>query len=100
MKSNLTQVSDPNEIYATRVHDRKIVLENPVKESRTKKEREEKRARRKQHQQKKVLGKRERGIWKFDQSQTKWVLAYTLRTLFLNPKPEGSTYLHRSIIFG
>ncbi|EEB87077.1 hypothetical protein MPER_15733, partial [Moniliophthora perniciosa FA553] len=73
--SSVTQASDPAEIYASRVHGRKILLENPARESRTKREREEKRKRRIADKAKKRLGiigrreAKEKGAWKLDKSQ-------------------------------
>lgn len=66
-------------MYSTRVQGRQILLENPARESRAKKELEEKRARRKKERERKklgVIGKREateKGVWKFDEAQAKCV---------------------------
>lgn len=86
MKSKLTLASNPDEVYATRVHGRKIVLENPVRESRAKKEREEKRARRKKENEKKKHGgvgkaeAKEKGLWRFDKAQAKYEIIVIQRT--------------------
>ena len=66
-------------MYASRVKGRQILLENPARESKAMKELEKKRVRKKSEKEKKkldILGKREakeKGVWKFDQSQTKFV---------------------------
>ena len=44
VKRNLTASSDPSQTYASRVQGRQILLENPARESRAKKEREQKRS--------------------------------------------------------
>ncbi|KAK7040751.1 RNase P/RNase MRP complex subunit [Paramarasmius palmivorus] len=87
--SSVTQASDPAEIYASRIHGRKILLENPVRESRTKKEREEKRKRRIADKEKKKLGvigrreAKERGVWKLDERQAKFDLFLPLHHLWM-----------------
>ncbi|ESK91883.1 ribonuclease p complex subunit [Moniliophthora roreri MCA 2997] len=87
--SSVTQVSDPAEIYASRVHGRKILLENPARESRTKKEREEKRKRRVADKEKKRLGiisrreAKEKGVWQLDESQAKFDLFLPLHHLWM-----------------
>jgi len=64
-------------MYNTRVKGRQILLENPARDSRAKKELEEKRAKRKKEKERKklgIIGKREakeKGVWKFDESQAK-----------------------------
>jgi len=64
-------------MYNTRVKGRQILLENPPRESRAKKEREAKRAVNKQEKERKNLGiigkkeAREKGVWNFDESQAK-----------------------------
>ncbi|KAK1229119.1 RNase P/RNase MRP complex subunit [Marasmius sp. AFHP31] len=89
VQSSATQASDPAEIYASRIHGRKILLENPVRESRTRKEQEEKRQRRAAHNQKKKLGiigrrqAKEKGVWKFDESQAKFDLFLPLHHLWM-----------------
>ena len=67
-------------MYASRVQGKQMLLENPARDSRAKKERIEKRARQKQDKDKKkrgLIGKRkakEKGVWRFDPSQAKFVL--------------------------
>lgn len=75
--SNLSLSSDPAGMYNTRVKGRHVLLENPTRESRAKKELDEKRAKqRKEREEKKsgVLSKkknREMGLWKLDEAQAK-----------------------------
>lgn len=77
--SNLSLSSDPGMMYTTRVKGRQILLENPVRESRAKKELDKKRAARqaaRERKQQGVIGKkeaREKGVWKFDDEQAKCV---------------------------
>jgi ribonuclease P protein subunit POP4 len=64
-------------MYHTRVKGRQILLENPARESRAKKELEAKRAAKKKEKERKKLGiigkkeAKEKGVWKFDESQAK-----------------------------
>ncbi|KAK0228657.1 RNase P/MRP p29 subunit [Armillaria fumosa] len=87
--SSLSQSSDPTDIYATRVHGRKVVLENPVKESRQKKERLERKAKQKAHKERKRLGvvgkreAREKALWKLDEHQTKFNIFLPLHHLWM-----------------
>ena len=83
--------SDPAAMYASRVKGRQILLENPARESRAMKELQEKRMRKKRDEEKKklgIIGKREakeKGVWKFDQAQAKFVLfffSFSLSILF------------------
>ncbi|KAJ8082585.1 RNase P/RNase MRP complex subunit [Marasmius tenuissimus] len=89
VQSSATQASDPAEIYASRIHGRKILLENPARESRKRKEQEEKRQRRATHNQKKKLGiigrreAKEKGVWKFDEAQAKFDLFLPLHHLWM-----------------
>ncbi|KAL0581441.1 RNase P/RNase MRP complex subunit [Marasmius crinis-equi] len=89
VQSSATQASDPAEIYASRIHGRKILLENPVRESRSRKEQEEKRQRRAAHRQKKKSGvisrreAKEKGVWKLDESQAKFHLFLPLHQLWM-----------------
>jgi ribonuclease P protein subunit POP4 len=68
-------------MYTTRVKGRQILLENPVRESRAKKELEAKRAMKKKERERKKLGiigkkeARQKEIWKFDKKQAKCVIA-------------------------
>ena len=76
--SQLSLSSDPTAMYASRVRGRQMLLDNPMRESRTKKEMDEKRLRRKKQKESKslgIIGKREakeKGVWKFDESQAKY----------------------------
>jgi ribonuclease P protein subunit POP4 len=80
VQSSLTQSSDPVGIYSSRVKGRQIILENPVRESKAKKERDGKRARRAAEREKRkvsIMGRREasdKGIWKLDKEQAKYVV--------------------------
>ncbi|KAK2463464.1 hypothetical protein APHAL10511_004550 [Amanita phalloides] len=73
--SHLTQTSDPASIYADRVQNRQIMLENPARESRIKEEEREKQKRRDTRKARKRLGvvgtkeAKERGFWNFDKTQ-------------------------------
>ena len=77
--SQLTQSSDPDAIYASRIKGRSIPLNNPARESKASQEREERKKRRKEHKarnQTGVLGRKQAklsGIWDLDPSQTKCV---------------------------
>ncbi|KAG7447955.1 RNase P/MRP, p29 subunit [Guyanagaster necrorhizus] len=87
--SSVSQSSDPAEIYATRVHGRKMVLENPVKESREKKERLERKAKHKAHKARKRLGvvgkreAREKAVWKLDEHQARFNIFLPLHHLWM-----------------
>lgn len=80
--SHLTQSSDPGGMYANRVRGRQMLLENPARESRAKKQQDEKKARQIAEKEKKkhgVIGKREakeKGVWRFDETQAKSVIFY------------------------
>ncbi|KJA20510.1 hypothetical protein HYPSUDRAFT_142041 [Hypholoma sublateritium FD-334 SS-4] len=77
-------------MYNTRVKGRQILLENPVRDSRLKKERDAKVAVRKKDQERKKLGligkkeARERGVWKFDKKQARFDLFVPLHTLWMD----------------
>ena len=64
-------------MYNTRVKGRQVLLENPVRDSRLKKERDAKIAVKKRDKERKKLGvigkkeARERGVWKFDEKQAR-----------------------------
>ncbi|PPR00119.1 hypothetical protein CVT26_008899 [Gymnopilus dilepis] len=87
--SNLSQTSDPQGMYNTRVKGRLMLLENPARDSRAKKELEEKRAIKKKEKERKklgIIGKREakeKGVWKFDASQAKFDLFLPLHHLWM-----------------
>ncbi|KAJ7593403.1 RNase P/MRP, p29 subunit [Mycena floridula] len=107
VKSNLTQTSNPDEIYATRVHGRKILLENPVKQSKLKTERLAKKERSRKEKEKRklaVIGRKEakeRRIWKLEDSQAKFHLFVPLHHLWMGymsellalPQPSPSQHM-------
>lgn len=82
--SQLTQSSDPAGMYTSRVQNRQVLLENPVRESKAKKERDEKKERRRKDAERKKkraggMGKRERrerGVWAFDETVAKCVCPF------------------------
>jgi len=88
VKSHL-QTSDPGGMYASRVQGRQILLENPARESRAKKELTEKRARQKAEKERKKKGgigkreAREKGVWRLDETQTKFDLFVPLHHLWM-----------------
>jgi len=88
--SNLTASSDPDTKYLDRVHGRQLLLENPARDSRKRKEEEkhEKTQERKKQQRARGIGKREavaKGAWKLDKEQAKYaeisVLKHTVLIL-------------------
>lgn len=74
---NLILSSDPAGMYASRVQGRQVLLENPARDSRTKRDVDEKRGKRRAEKEKKRLGiigkreAREKGVWKFERTQAK-----------------------------
>jgi ribonuclease P protein subunit POP4 len=75
--SNLTGTSDAQGVYAARIKGKHILLENPVRESREKKERDEKRAKKKKERERKAkgvgaLGRRD-GLWRLDKDEAWYV---------------------------
>jgi ribonuclease P protein subunit POP4 len=76
---SLTQSSDPVGIYNSRVKGRQILLENPARESKAKQRRDEKRANEAAERAKKksgIMGRREaseKGTWKLEKEQTRYV---------------------------
>ncbi|KAF8153310.1 RNase P/MRP p29 subunit [Crassisporium funariophilum] len=87
--SNLSQSSDPGGMYASRVKGRNMLLDNPARESKALKALQEKRVRRKAQKERKklgIVGKREakeKGVWKFDESQAKFELFLPLHHLWM-----------------
>lgn len=75
---------DPKALYESRVKGRSVLLENPVRESRVKKERDEKKARRAKEKAQKqlgVIGRKEaklRGLWELEEEQKKSVMLIRL----------------------
>ncbi|KAF9049107.1 RNase P/MRP p29 subunit [Panaeolus papilionaceus] len=86
---NLSQVSDPMEIYNSRIKGRQILLENPARDSKTKLAAQAKRERRKAHKEKAKLGiigkkeAKEKGVWAFDNNQAKFKLFLPLHNLWM-----------------
>ncbi|KDR72174.1 hypothetical protein GALMADRAFT_74026 [Galerina marginata CBS 339.88] len=76
-------------MYTARVKGRMMLLENPARDSRAKKALDEKRVVRKKERERKklgVIGKREakeRGVWKFDESQARFDLFLPLHNLWM-----------------
>ncbi|KAI0093640.1 Rof/RNase P-like protein [Irpex rosettiformis] len=102
VKGNATRSSDPAQLYANRIQGRQILLQNPPRDSRAKKEREANKARRAAHNARSaagVLGQthaREKGLWKLDKSAAKFQrfvamhrlwLGYMSELLALKPPP-------------
>ncbi|RDB21834.1 Ribonuclease P protein subunit p29 [Hypsizygus marmoreus] len=87
--SQLTQSSDPAGMYASRVQGRQMLLENPARESRAKKQLDQKRARQnadKEKSKKGIIGKREakeKGVWRMDAAQAKFDLFLPLHHLWM-----------------
>ncbi|KAG6888281.1 hypothetical protein C0995_009395 [Termitomyces sp. Mi166 len=87
--SQLTQTTDASGMYASRVKGRQILLENPARESRARKELEEKRTKQRAQKEKKngkMMGRREakqRGVWRFEKSQAKFGLFVPLHRLWM-----------------
>ena len=83
VQASLTQSSDPAGIYASRIKGRQIMLENPARDSKAKKERDAKRAKRVAEKKRKQLGIPslrkigEKGVWKLAKDQTRCVLRGT-----------------------
>ncbi|TDL25557.1 RNase P/MRP, p29 subunit [Rickenella mellea] len=91
VQSHLAQSSNlnPQVIYASRIKDKHIPLENPPRESRETKARNEKRLRRKAEKERArlgIVGRREaamKGLWKLDPCQAKYHLFLPLHNLWL-----------------
>lgn len=89
VKANVTRSSDPAQIYTSRVQGRQILLDNPLRESRTKQERAARKARNsasKARAQAGVIGKKEakqKGLWKLAKNETKFKLFLSLHQLWL-----------------
>ncbi|KAG5637502.1 hypothetical protein H0H81_004328 [Sphagnurus paluster] len=87
--SLLTQTADPTGMYASRIQGRKMLLDNPARESSAKKEVDEKRARQKAQKERKRNGKigkreaKEKGLWRFDKTQAKFNLFIPLHHLWM-----------------
>ncbi|KAI1795965.1 RNase P/MRP, p29 subunit [Ganoderma leucocontextum] len=89
VRSSVTRSSDPSQAYASRVQGRQILLENPARDSKAKKEREEKRTKRTAERARRAAGviskkeSRKRGIWKLRKEETKCEPSDTLFELFV-----------------
>lgn len=88
MTSNLTASSDPDTKYLDRIHGRQLLLENPARDSRKRKEeeqREKTQERKKQHRAR-GIGKREavaKGVWKLNKEQAKYAEISVLKHIVL-----------------
>lgn len=85
--SSLTASSDPDAIYSNRVQGRQILLENPSRDARKRKEEEEKREKIQERKKARGIGKREaaaKGIWKLDKEQAKYKLFLPLHHLWMS----------------
>ncbi|KAI9064341.1 RNase P/MRP, p29 subunit [Trametes sanguinea] len=89
VKGNVTRASDLTQAYASRVEGRQLLLDNPPRESKAKKEREEKRAKRASQRARRVAGvitkqeARQSGFWKLRKEETKFALFVPLHSLWL-----------------
>ncbi|KAI0721687.1 RNase P/MRP, p29 subunit [Cerioporus squamosus] len=89
VKRSVTRSSDPVQAYASRVQGRQILLENPARESKAKKEREEKRDQRAAERARKAAGaiskkeSRKKGLWKLQKEETKFQLFLPLHSLWV-----------------
>ncbi|OSD01607.1 RNase P/MRP, p29 subunit [Trametes coccinea BRFM310] len=89
VKGNVTRASDPTQAYASRVEGRQLLLDNPPRESKAKKEREEKRAKRASERARRDVGvvskqeARRAGFWKLREEETKFALFVPLHSLWL-----------------
>ncbi|KIJ62978.1 hypothetical protein HYDPIDRAFT_168910 [Hydnomerulius pinastri MD-312] len=89
VQKSLTLSSDPAGIYASRIKDRHVLLENPARESRAKKERAAKRARQRAERSRKMvkaLGRsvaEAKGLWKLEKSAQRFNLFIRLHQLWM-----------------
>ncbi|KAI0664902.1 RNase P/MRP, p29 subunit [Cubamyces menziesii] len=89
VKRNVSLSMNPSQAYASRVEGRQILLDNPARDSKTKKEREEKRAKRAAERARKaagVMGLQEgkrKGLWLLQKEDTKFSLFLPLHSLWL-----------------
>lgn len=90
VKANVTRSSDPAQIYTSRVQGRQILLDNPLRDSRTKQERAARKARNsasKARAQAGVIGKKEakqKGLWKLAKNETKYHFCTGIVYMFTN----------------
>ncbi|KIJ49435.1 hypothetical protein M422DRAFT_27802 [Sphaerobolus stellatus SS14] len=105
VQSLLPSGVDTSTVYASRIQNRQIALENPAKQSRAKQLEEQRKARRLKDAVKRsiqTLNRKEasvRGIWDLKKDETRYELflplhllwkAYMAESLGLNPRPKGS----------
>lgn len=89
VKSAVTQSTNPEQVYASRVRGRQLLLENPVRDSKAKKERELKKARRLADKAKKATSESDRRnvqsreIWKLKPEEIRFSLYLPLHMLWL-----------------
>ncbi|OBZ75741.1 Ribonuclease P protein subunit p29 [Grifola frondosa] len=89
VKGSVTRVADPAQAYASRIAGRQILLENPARTSRAKKEREQKDAKRvseKARGKARIIAKHEarrRGLWKLKPEEIKFNLFLPLHFLWM-----------------
>ncbi|KIK96284.1 hypothetical protein PAXRUDRAFT_826116 [Paxillus rubicundulus Ve08.2h10] len=89
VRQALTLSSDPAGTYASRVKNRHVLLENPIRESRAKKERAAKQARKQVEgntRKLKALGRNAaeaKGLWKLEKNATKFNLFVPLHQLWM-----------------
>lgn len=89
VKDVLTRSADCARTYASRIQGRQILLENPVRASRTKQEREDKKTKRLADRAKKDAGviaprvARRNGIWRLHREETKFSLFLPLHSLWM-----------------
>lgn len=77
IQSSLSRSSDPAKIYATRIKGRQILLENPVRASKSRQDAEEKKRERKraaaQVKKQWAPSAKHEGLWKLKDSESKYV---------------------------
>ncbi|KAI0336435.1 RNase P/MRP p29 subunit [Cubamyces sp. BRFM 1775] len=89
VKQNVSLSMNPSQAYASRVEGRQILLDNPARDSKAKKEREEKRAKRAAERARKAAGMmslkegRRKGLWRLRKEETRFSLFLPLHSLWL-----------------
>ncbi|KAI0807116.1 RNase P/MRP p29 subunit [Fomes fomentarius] len=86
VKRSVTKSSNPAQAYASRVQGRQILLENPARERKAKKERNERREKRAADRTRKAAGivnKKAKGVWKLRKAETKYQTFLPLHSLWL-----------------
>ncbi|KAH9901293.1 RNase P/MRP p29 subunit [Cubamyces lactineus] len=89
VKRNVSLSMNPSQAYASRVEGRQILLDNPARDSKAKKEREEKRAKRAAERARKAVGViglqegKRRGLWQLQKEETKFSLFLPLHSLWM-----------------